>query len=307
MRKTSLRMVYELAKKNSRVIFIGSDIGSGTLDEFKRDFPDRFFMEGVSEANIIGMATGLALSGKIVYINTIATFLTRRCYEQNLLDLGLHRANVRLIGSGGGFVYAPLGPTHEATEDIAIMRAIPNMTVVVPADAKEMEKLMCKTLSWEGPIYIRLAKGGDPIVTTDEFEFEIGKPILMKKGKDALIISTGIMLEPSLEAANELNEKGIDTGVLHVHTIKPFDKKILLRELKTVKVVITVEEHSIIGGLGEMIAGVILEESLGKGIKFKRIGIPDIFPEEYGSQKYLLGKYKIDKESIVNSIVKFLE
>src|SRR6266705_4064563 len=142
MRKTSLDMVYELARKDTRIIFIGSDLGIGTLKQFKAEMPGRFLMEGVSEANIVGIAAGLALEGKIVYINTIATFLTRRCFEQVALDLCLHNANVRLIANGGGVVYAPLGPTHLAIEDVAIMRALPNMTVVAPADAPEMVRLM---------------------------------------------------------------------------------------------------------------------------------------------------------------------
>src|SRR2546425_5843786 len=144
-------MVYELAKKDERIVFIGSDLGIGTLDNFRKEMPNRFFMEGVSEANIVGMAAGLALEGRIVYVNTIATFITRRCFEQVVLDLGLHNANVRLIGSGGGVVYAPLGPTHLAIDDIAIMRAIPNMTIVAPCDANEMGRLMPLTLDSHGP------------------------------------------------------------------------------------------------------------------------------------------------------------
>ena len=188
MRKTCLDMVYELAKRDQRVIFIGSDLGPGVLDKMRTEIPDRFFMEGISEANIIGMATGLALDGKIPYVNTIATFLTRRCYEQNVLDLGLHNTNVRLIANGGGTVYAPLGPTHLAIEDIAIMRTIPNMTIVSPADADEMRRFMMQTLDYEGPIYIRLGKGYDPIVSSDKFPFEIGKGILMQEGSDLLIV-----------------------------------------------------------------------------------------------------------------------
>ena len=175
MRRTCLNMVYELAKKDDRIFFIGSDLGVGTLDNYKYEIPDRFFMEGISEANIIGMAAGMAMEGKIVYINTIATFITRRCYEQNVIDLGLHNTNVRLIGSGGGLVYAPLGPTHQATEDIAIMRAIPNMTIIAPADAEEMRRLMPQTVDYQGPIYIRLGKGGDPVVTPVNESFSIGK------------------------------------------------------------------------------------------------------------------------------------
>ncbi len=164
MRPTSLNCVYELAQKDERVIFIGSDLGAGVLEDFKKNIPDRFFMEGVSEQHIIGMAAGLALEGFVPYVNTIATFLTRRCFEQNVIDLGLHNTNVRLISNGGGTVYAPLGPTHLAIEDIAIMRTIPNMTIVSPADADEMRRFMMQTLDYQGPIYIRLGKGYDPIV-----------------------------------------------------------------------------------------------------------------------------------------------
>ena len=304
MRKTCLKMVYELAKKDSRVVFIGSDIGAGTLDEFKRDFPDRFFMEGVSEQNIVGMAAGLALSGKIVYINTIATFMTRRCYEQILLDLALHQANVRLIGSGGGFVYGPLGPTHEGIEDIAIMRVIPNMTVVAPADAEEMKRLMPQTLEWKGPIYIRLGKGGDTIVTSPELGFDIGEPILMKKGKDVLIISTGIMLGCCLQAEARLKKSGLSCGVLHVHTLKPLNKKVFLKEMKNVNIIVTVEEHSVIGGLGEAIAVLIAEANFKEAKKFKRIGIPDVFPEIYGSQDQLLEKYGLTVDNITDTVLK---
>ena len=142
MRQTCLNMIYELAKDDERILFIGSDLGVGTLDQFREEMPNRFFMEGVSEANLIGVAAGLALEGKIPYVNTISTFITRRCFEQVVLDLCLHNTKVRLIGNGGGLVYAPLGPTHEAIEDIAILRAIPNMTILAPADADEMRRLM---------------------------------------------------------------------------------------------------------------------------------------------------------------------
>ena len=166
MRRTCLDMVYELAKVDPRIFFIGSDLGYGTLKEFREEIPERFFMEGVSEANVVGMAAGLAMEGKIPYVNTIATFITRRCFEQIVLDLCLHNVRVRLIGNGGGLVYAPLGPTHLATEDISIMRACPGMTIVAPADADEMRRLMPLTVEHDGPIYIRLAKGFDPIVNT---------------------------------------------------------------------------------------------------------------------------------------------
>src|SRR5437870_247971 len=175
MRKTCLDQVYELAKKDERIFFIGSDLGFETLKEFKKEIPGRFFVEGVSEANLVSMSAGLAMEGKIVYANTIATFLSRRCFEQIVLDMAVHHTNVRLIANGGGVVYAPLGPTHLAIDDIAILRAVPNMTIVAPCDAEEMKRLMPLTVDYAGPIYIRLAKGGDPIVSSEKIPFVIGK------------------------------------------------------------------------------------------------------------------------------------
>ena len=165
MRKRCLDMVYTLAQRDERVVFIGSDLSPGLLGEMKKAYPARYYMEGVAEANIIGMAAGMAMEGLVPYVNTIATFITRRCYEQVALDLCLHDLPVRLIGNGGGYVYAPLGPTHQAIEDIAIMRALPNMTVAAVCDAEEMTRLMTASLEWPHPIYIRLGKGGDPIVS----------------------------------------------------------------------------------------------------------------------------------------------
>ena len=165
MRKTCLDMVYELAKADDRIVFIGSDLGAGTLSEMQKNMPERFFMEGVSEANIIGMAAGLAMDGFIPYVNTISTFITRRCYEQIAIDLCLHNLPVKLIANGGGLVYAPLGPTHLAIEDIAIMRSLPNMNIVSPSDAEEMKRFMNQSKEIKGPVYIRLAKGGDEIVS----------------------------------------------------------------------------------------------------------------------------------------------
>jgi len=227
MRKKCLEMVYELAKQDERVFFIGSDLGAGTLDEFKNDIPERFFMEGISEANIIGMAVGLAMEGKIPYVNTIATFLTRRCFEQVAVDMCLHNVNVRLIANGGGLVYAPLGPTHQAIEDLAIFRSLPNMTVVAPADADEMERVMNASLNYQGPMYIRFAKGYDPIVSRNDIPFQIGKALVMREGADGLVITTGITLKLALDAAEVLSKEGLEISIVHVPTIKPLDQPLL--------------------------------------------------------------------------------
>lgn len=306
MRKTSLDAVYELAKRDKRVVFIGSDLGIGTLKQFKAEMPERFFMEGVSEAHLVTMAAGLALEGKVVYINTIATFLTRRCYEQVCLDLSLHHTNVRLIGSGGGVVYAPLGPTHQAIEDIAIFRTLPGMTIVAPCDAEEMKRLMPQTLDWEGPMYIRLGKGGDAVVSRPELGFQIGKALLVREGSDALIVTTGITLQPALAAAALLEQSGISAGVLHMHTVKPFDTEALLAQAARVPAILSIEEHTIIGGLGSAVAETLAEADFSTPKRFKRIGIPDVFPDKYGSQATLLARYGITAEGAVAEVRKLL-
>lgn len=302
MRKTCLDMVYELAKRDERVFFLGSDLGFGTLKDFREEIPDRFLMEGIGEANIIGMAAGLAMEGKIPYVNTIATFITRRCFEQIALDLCLHNLDVRLIGNGGGMVYAPLGPTHLATEDIAILRALPNMTIVAPADADEMRRLMPLTVDHRGPLYIRLAKGYDPIVTTDDVPFEIGRAIPVREGTDALIVTTGITLRIGLEAAERLSNQRVEASVLHVHTIKPLDVESILEYAARARAVVTVEEHTLIGGLGSAVAEILAETDFSSPKHFKRIGIPDVFPDEYGSQASLMERYSISTEEVTSVV-----
>lgn len=306
MRKACLNAVYELAKKDKRILFIGSDLGFGVLDEFKKEMPDRFFMEGIAEANVIGMAAGLAMEGKIPYLNTIAPFFTRRGFEQILLDLCLHQVNVRLIGNGGGLVYAPLGPTHLAFEDLAAMRAIPNMTIVAPADADEMRRLMPQTVDYQGPIYIRLAKGFDPIVTSDNNPFQIGKAMPMREGEDALILTTGITLRIALEAAEILKVDGIDVAILHLHTVKPIDRETIIRQAKHARAIVTIEEHSIIGGLGGSVAEILAEADFLTPKRFRRIGIPDLFPDDYGSQASLMNKYGITTANLTTTVKSLL-
>ncbi len=305
MRKRILDTVYEMAKENPNIVFIGSDLGFETLKEFKNEIPERFFMEGISEGHIVGMSAGLAMSGKTVYTNTIATFITRRSYEQNIVNLGLTNANVRLIGNGGGLVYAPLGPTHLAFEDIAIMRAIPNMTIIAPCDAEEMERATRASEHHQGPIYFRLGKGHDPVVSKPENGFQIGKAIVYKEPEDLVFITTGIMLERTIKACDALTEKGIKAGIIHCPTIKPFDEACILKYLNTVKAAITVEEHSAIGGLGSIVSELIAEK-LSKKIFFKRVSLPDVFPEKYGSQNSLIEYYKCDTKDIIQTALHLL-
>jgi len=304
MRKTSLNLVYELAKKDDRVLFIGSDLGPGVLDDFKKNIPDRFFMEGIAEQHIIGMSAGLALDGFIPYVNTIATFITRRCFEQIAIDLCLHDLPVRLIGNGGGLVYAPLGPTHQAIEDIGILRTLPNMTIVAPCDSEEMKRLMVASLDWTHPMYIRLGKGGDEIVSKPNIEFEIGKGINLRWAGQVLFVTTGITTQRALKAAKILSNENIECGVFHIHTLKPFDHVGLQKAAENVDVVISIEEHVLNGGLGSIILESFSDNGLSK--KVIRLGIPDIFSEKYGSQDILMEKYGLNSENIVKVTQEYL-
>lgn len=304
MRKTCIDMVYELAKKNKKIIFVGSDLGAGVLDDFKKKIKDRFFMEGVSEQYITGMAAGLAKEGFIPYFNTIATFITRRNFEQNIIDLGLHNLPVRLIGNGGGLVYAPLGPTHQAIEDIAIMRTIPNMNIIAPCDANEMKNLMPQTVNLKGPLYIRLARGGDKIVTNKIKKITFGKSTLFGNPKDILFVTTGITTQECLDVVEKLKLKKIKAGVLHNHTIKPFDKKNLLQLANKTKLIVTVEEHILSGGLGSLVLETLNLENSKSINNILRIGIDDKFVKKYGSQKDLLEYCGISKNKIYPKVIK---
>lgn len=299
MRETSLKMVHELAKKDPRVVFVGSDLGAGALDAMRKEMPERFFMEGVSEAAIIGMAAGLAMDGYIPYVNTIATFITRRCYEQVAVDLCLHNLPVRLIANGGGMVYAPLGPTHMAIEDIAIMRALPNMSVVAVADAEEMKRFMAATLDHPSPIYIRLAKGGDPVVTKPEHGFTLGKAIELKAAGRVGFITTGVMASRALAASEIMAKTNTPAGVLHMPTVKPLDDDAVLALAAKVERLVTVEEHSRIGGLGSAVSELLTDN--GVRTPLLRLALPDQFPEDYGSQEHLLEQAGLSPAAIAEA------
>jgi len=310
MRQTCLNMVYDLAKRDKRVLFIGSDLSPGLLGDMKKEMPERWYMEGITEANVIGMAAGFAMEGYIPFVNTIATFITRRCYEQVAIDLCLHELPVRLIGNGGGLVYAPLGPTHLAIEDIAIMRALPNMTVTAVCDAKEMVRLMNCTLDWPNPIYIRLAKGGDPIVSRDESGFAIGKAIPMRRARSRraiVLLATGVMTTNCLAAADLLGKDGHDVAVVHFHTVKPLDEEAVLEFARDAELVATVEEGTMIGGFGSAVTDVLVEK-LGSSLPaLVRIGLPDAFPHKYGLQEELFEVYGLAPAQIAARVSKSLK
>lgn len=291
-----------MAKHDPRVLFIGSDLGHGTLDKMRAEMPERFLMEGISEQHIVTMAAGMALEGYIPYVNTIATFFARRACEQIILDLCLHKTKVRLIASGGGVVYAPLGPTHLEIEDFALLRPMPNMTIIAPSDAEEMGRLMPQTLSVDGPVYIRLAKGGDPVVSSGDLPCILGKGVVAcTDGAHAVIMSTGITLGAALEAAKSLATAGKPSTVLHFHTIKPFDAELVFAHVQQTARVITIEEHVTTGGLGSAVAEVMAERGSAAGARLTRIGLPDRFPDHYGTQAQLLKHYGITAQAIIEA------
>jgi transketolase len=306
MRPTCVNKVFELAKRDERVTYIGSDLDPPIVKRMATDMPGRAWMEGVSEQHVVGMAAGLAMEGFIPYVHTIATFITRRCYEQVAVDLCLHNLPVRLIGNGGGLVYAPLGPTHLAIEDIAIMRALPNMTVVSVCDADEMKRFMDQTLDWPGPIYIRLAKGYDPIVSREELGFQIGKAIVMREAAGgrhhALLVSTGVATTRALEAADELAGEGIECTIMHVHTVKPLDVAALVEQARGCDLVVTVEEHTVIGGLGSAVIDALVEYLPGAMPPIRKLGIPDDFAHNYGSQDQLMELYGLQPPGIAQAV-----
>jgi transketolase len=302
MRRTCLDMVYELAKRDPRVVFIGSDLGPGTLDKMKKEMPERFFMEGVQEQHVIGMAAGMAMEGYIPYVNTIATFITRRCFEQVAVDLCLHNLPVRLIGNGGGLVYAPLGPTHLAIEDMGILRTLPNMTIVAPTDSDEMRRFMAETIDVPGPVYIRLAKGGDPIVSRDADGFTIGKSIELRSGGDVALIANGVMVNRALAAADELAKQGIECTVINMHTVKPLDEARVLALAGAFPLLVTLEEHVLKGGLGSAVSELLSDTLAGRAPALKRIGLPDAFPKGYGSQDTMMETYGLQPPQIAETV-----
>ena len=306
MRKTCLDWVHRLARRDPRVVFIGSDLSPGLLSEMKQEMPERWFMEGIAEQNVVGMAAGMAMEGLIPYANTIATFFSRRSYEQVAIDCCLHNVPVRLISNGGGLVYAPLGPTHLAIEDIAIMRALPNMTVVACCDAEEMKRFMDASLDWKGPIYIRLAKGGDPIVSRPENGFEIGKAITMRKSANpapVVLMSTGVMTTNALKAADLMQADGFDVSVVHFHTVKPLDHAAVIDHARSARLVVTIEEGIAIGGFGSAVTDILVDE-LGPDVPWiKRIALPDSFCKNYGVQNDLFEIYGLSPRQIARTVI----
>ena len=283
MRQKALTTVYKLAKQDPRVLFIGSDLGAGTLQAMREDIPGQFFMEGISEQHIVGFAAGLAQEGFIPYINTIGTFLTRRSFEQVSIDVGLHRLPVRLLSSGGGMVYAPLGPTHTAVEDFSLMLSVPNMKVFAPADAFEMENLLTALVDDGDPHYVRFGKGGETIVTQDFSTFELTPKVFGERSSQVVMFTTGVLLQHCLEARTNLMSQGISTTVLHFPYLNDLSIEQIVSEIGSAQLLICVEEHVPRGGLFTQ----ILHEFAAARISTKNLyhlSLPSAFSHNYGSQ-----------------------
>jgi transketolase len=256
------------------------------VEAFAERFPDRFLNVGVAEQNMTGVAAGLALCGKTVFTYSIANFPTIRCLEQIRNDVCYHNASVKIVAVGGGYAYGSLGMTHHATEDLAIMRALPNMAVVAPGDPLEAECATRAMVSHPGPCYLRLGRAGEPHVHEGPIEFRIGKALVVREGSDGTLISTGGMLQTAARAADRLAGEGVRLRVLSMHTVKPLDEEAVLQAAVQTGAVFTLEEHSIIGGLGGAVAEVVAEAGVDR-LRFKRLGLPSGFSPHVGSQEYL--------------------
>lgn len=306
MRNAYLSALYDLASGNRQILALVADNGALVYDRFRKDFPDQFVNFGISEANMVSVAAGLASCGKIPFAYTIACFLTMRAYEQIRNDVCLQNMNVKLVGIGAGFVYSNLGPTHHATKDIAIMRPLPHMTIFSPADPLEAKKVTFAAAQIGGPVYLRLSTGGTPAVYTQDYEFKVGKGVTLRKGSAAAIIATGGIVHEVNQAVDELEKLGISTRLINIHTLKPIDKEIILKAAGETKVIVTVEEHSILGGLGSAVAEIILEENYPP-VKFKRLGLNCTFPCGYGTYQEMKELNGLAKTDIVNTVKYLLE
>lgn len=293
MRTTFINTLKELARKDERIFLLTPDMGYSVLESFREEFPDRFLNTGIAEQNTIGVAAGLAISGKIVYVYSIIPFVTMRCFEQVRLDLAYNNTKVRLVGIGAGLTYGPFGASHHAIEDIAIMRSIPNMTILCPGDPIETEQLVRQSYEIEGPVYIRLGKNGEPKIHPDGTKISLGKAIHVSDGNDIILITTSNMLETGKRWTDEWRCEGISVNHISMPTIKPFDSSTVQELINRNIPIITLEEHNIIGGLGSSVAEIIAES--GKPVNFKRIGIHDKYSHYVGSAQFQRRKFGLER------------
>jgi transketolase len=304
MRYTFIKELIEQAKKNKNIMLLTADLGYTVVEEFGNKFPDRFINVGVAESNMIGIATGLALSGKIVFVYSIASFATLVPYESIRNDIASHNAHVIIVGSGAGLSYSDAGPSHHAIEDIAVLQTIPNMNIIAPADPTEMRWATETAVKLKKPVYLRIAKKGEPIIYKKQPTLAFGKGSILDNGKDFVIISTGNIVYNSIKSSVLLNKKGLHGTIISMHTLKPIDEKLINNLSKKFKTIFTVEEHYEIGGLGSIVSNIITKYNLKS--KLVKIAIPDIFVKESGSHDFLRNKYGLSPEKISKTILNSL-
>jgi len=288
----------KLAETNKNVVVLDADLsGSTKTSEFKKVSPERFFNVGIAEQNLIGTAAGMAIGGKIPFASTFAMFAAGRAFEIIRNTVAYPKLNVKIAATHAGLTVGEDGASHQAIEDISIMRSIPNMTVINPADCIEAEQAVLKAAEFEGPVYIRLGRAGVEDIYDSNYKFEIGKGVELKQGSDITIIATGLMVQKALKASEELSKEGISARVINIHTIKPIDKDIIIKAAKETKAIVTAEEHSIIGGLGSAVLEVLSDEC---PVLVKRIGVNDTFGES-GKPNDLLQKYGLTENNIIDA------
>jgi transketolase len=276
----------KLGQADPRVVLLSGDIGNKLFDAYKAAQGERFFNCGVAEQNMTGLATGLAINGFRPFTYTIAPFATTRCLEQIRTDAAYHNAPVTVVAVGAGLAYAGLGPTHHSCEDLAFLRAIPNMLVIAPADSWEVRAALRAVLQQDRPAYIRIGKKGEPVVHAGPLEdFQIGRAITVREGSRVALLSTGNMLPEGLEAAKRLEAGGVSTRVMSFHTVKPLDEACLAETFARFEIVATLEEHSVVGGFGSAVAEWMVDNHV-RGARLMRFGAPDSFFKQSGEQHY---------------------
>ncbi len=300
MRNSFINAVEEVAQHNSDIMFLTADLGFQMIESFAKRFPNQFINVGIAEANMVGMAAGMALMGKLPICYTIATFMTMRTYEQVRNDICLMEANAKIVGVGGGFGYSMYGPTHHPLEDVAIMRTLPGLTVICPIDPNQTAAAARAMLKHNGPVYLRLGKKGEPAIYTKEPRFQIGQGAVLREGGDIAIISTGPITYEALKAAEILHSQGIELCVVALPTVKPLDILLLDEIGRKIPYILTLEEGTIMGGFGSAIATYYVERGISlKG--FYRLGTPDRFVKRIGTADYLRGQFGLDGAGIART------
>ena len=301
MRDTFVKTLIELAKSNESIELITGDLGFGVLKPFWESCPDQFINAGIAEQNLTSVAAGMALEGKTVFTYSIGNFPTLRCVEQIRNDCAYHNANVKIVCVGGGFVYGSLGMSHHATEDIAIMRSLPGVSVFAPADAIEAEAVTRAIAEDDGTCYLRLGRGGERIVRDSIPDFKIGKALKAADGERVVIFSTGGIYDEVYDCVSILKERGITPAVYTFPTVKPLDNDTVLECASRFELIITCEEHNVSGGFGSAVAEVLSESK--NTCRLIRIGVPDVYCTHVGDQRFLRKTYGLDAQSIADRII----